>query len=157
MNGKDEYNNIKGLVTGTRPLSGDDDPTKMKTLTGPYSFSSLLDNGDSIPGYDDLYGDLMRKEERVMDTVDRVVNHARLADVEHTSFLKQPLHVIILRLIKTIKIVFEEAVDLGRTPRGKVKWWTRFADLFMKEERKIYVGVLLVILALTVTLVHTGL
>lgn len=160
MNGTEEYNKIKDLVSAP----GKDQQMNAAT-TGPYAYSSLLSEGaDSIPGYDDVYGDLMRKEGRVIDTVDRVVNHARLEDIEHASFFKQPLHVIVLRLVKTFKLIFEDAVDFGRTATSRTQknkngwwWFNRLASVFMKEDRKIYVGFILVLTAITICVIDTGL
>lgn len=94
----------------------------------------------------DVYQHLLGKERRVLDTVDRVVNDARLFDAERTSSIfKLPLHVICMRLIATIRMIMDDILE-ARSPTDVVK-------AFFEEERKMYVGMLIVLAALLVLVI----
>lgn len=132
-------------------------------VAGPYSFSSLLNANDSsskfsVPG-GDVFSELMLKEERVIDNVNRVVNHARLTDLSKRSFVQQPLHVILVKLVETIRFIIEDIVSSSHKvsisgTKGIPAYSRAIVHSFVGGERKIYVGIILISLAVTFVVFH---
>ena len=123
---------------------------KDEGVPGPYSFSSMLKNSSNTdtPGNsDEIYGNIMKTEERVMDTIDRVVNHAQLTETASTSFLNQPVHVVLVRMIDSMKSLMEELVD-ARDLRA-------VSSAFAKDNRKIYLGLIIITLTIVTTIFNT--
>lgn len=111
-------------------------------------YQALLDaihgRGDfRDPG--DVYQSLMSKERRVLDTVDRVVNDAARVDADSRAFMQLPLHVVGIRAIAACRGVFIDLME-ARRPAD-------VARAIMKEDRKVYIGVLLIIMAFTVAFI----
>jgi hypothetical protein len=88
----------------------------------------------------EAYQALMATERRVLDTVDRVVNDARWVDTRDAQFVNLPLSVIGTRAMAAGKAIVTDLVA-ARTP-------TQAAAALLHGDRKIYVGLALVALAL---------
>ena len=89
----------------------------------------------------DVYGNLMSTEERVLDTVDRVVNDARLQTTNQDSFLHMSLFDNAAATARTLHDTF---LDLSRVRSA------RDVQLaFIKKDRLLYLGVVLVLVAVT--------
>lgn len=86
----------------------------------------------------DPYQHLLSRERRVLDTVDRVVNDARAADVRHRPFLQLPLHVIGMRAVSSLRAVLDDLVD--------ARSMSAVRDAVLQDDRKVYVGVCLLLL-----------
>jgi hypothetical protein len=96
----------------------------------------------------DVYQALMRKEGRVLDTVDRVVNDRLRTDGDRRSLLQLPLHVIGIRLIRALRGIVDDLVE-ARNVEAAVRAFTR-------EDRRVYLGALIVLLALLVAAVDAS-
>jgi hypothetical protein len=96
----------------------------------------------------DAYQALMQKERRVLDTVDRVVNDANRTDADGRSFFQLPLHVIGIRIIAAIRGVMDDLLE-ARSP-GAVY------AAFMRDDRKVYIGVLMLVVAFGMAAVGNG-
>ena len=83
----------------------------------------------------DRYQRLMEKEERVLDTVDRVVNDARLQEIKRTSVLDMSLFQI---LGKTGEILYDMYIEAFT-----VRSWRDAKDLFTRSDRRIYIGLVI--------------
>ena len=96
----------------------------------------------------EVYQHLMSKERRVLDTVDRVVNDARLFENERvSSFFSAPLHVICMRLVASVQAIMDELLE-ARSAQDVV-------NVFLVEERQIYVGLVLILVAIVVLVVES--
>lgn len=87
----------------------------------------------------EVYGNLMNTEERVLDTVDRVVNDARLQRVTRASFLNMSLLEIAGRTADVLRAVY---LDLFA-----VRSVHDFVKAFTKKDRRIYLGLVLIVIA----------
>lgn len=96
----------------------------------------------------DRYGDLMDREERVLDTVDRVVNDARLQRMERSSIMHMSVAQIATKTTEVMHQMFREAVQ-ARTLEDA-------AALVRPPERRLYMGIVLITLALLAMLVTLG-
>jgi hypothetical protein len=103
-------------------------------------YKALLDAVKPPTNEDAGYQHLMSREKRVLDTVDRLVNDSWRKDADSRSFLQLPLHEIGVRVMSTTTSLLDDLV----AARSAQQVFAAFAT----GDRKIYVGVLLVALAL---------
>jgi len=89
---------------------------------------------------DEVYSNLMNVEQRVLDTVDRVVNDARLQEIERNSFLNMSLLEI---AGKTAQVLRDTYLDMYR-----VRSVRDFVRAFTKRSRRIYLGIVLVLISI---------
>jgi len=88
---------------------------------------------------EEVYGNLMNVETRVLDTVDRVVNDSRLQSVEQSSFLNMSMFEIAGRTAQVMRDVY---VDMYR-----VRSVRDFRRAFTKKSRPLYLGVVIVLVS----------
>jgi hypothetical protein len=119
---------------------------------------AFRDNADPGAAYQALVG----HEDRVLDTVDRVVNDARRRDPKRKTFLQQPLHVVGARMMNELQGTMQDLLRLGERAieaaggafsRRGTKGTTvapalaELPGVFMRGERPIYLGLCLLCLA----------
>jgi hypothetical protein len=97
-------------------------------------------------GGDDLYQSLMRRERNVLNTVNRVANDVRADASAYDGFLRMPLPALLQRFHTSLM-----AVGSGL---GSAKTAADVHRAVFSEDRSIYVGVLLVVVALFLLLVQ---
>jgi tetrahydromethanopterin S-methyltransferase subunit A len=87
-----------------------------------------------------VYEELIKKEDRVLDVVNRVVNYSNEKQVKSEEFMNLSLNHIVARLFTVIKAIMSEIM--------LVRNFNQFMDVVTKEDdRKIYVGLIFIILA----------
>jgi tetrahydromethanopterin S-methyltransferase subunit A len=87
-----------------------------------------------------VYEELIKKEDRVLDVVNRVVNYSNEKQVKSEEFMNLSLNHIVARLFTVIKAIMSEIM--------LVRNFNQFMDVVTKEDdRKIYVGLFFIILA----------
>jgi hypothetical protein len=97
---------------------------------------------------EEVYGNLMNVENRVLDTVDRVVNDARLQTSTRNSFLNMSMLEI---AAKTAFVLRDTYRDLFRVSSVR-----DFKNVFTKQNRPMYLGIILVLLALMLMVVDAS-
>lgn len=97
---------------------------------------------------EDVYGDLVGKETRVLDTVDRVVNDARLQASREKNFLNLSLTDIGKNLASTLHELY---VDLSRA-----KTLQHASAALTAPHRRVYMGLTLVLLAFTLLAIQAS-
>lgn len=100
---------------------------------------SIIDG--SARNGDEVYNNLMNTESRVLDTVDRVVNDSRLQQVQRNNFLNMSLLEI---AGTTAQVMRDTYLDLV-----KVRSARDFVKAFTKRNRRIYLGLVLVVVCVT--------
>ena len=96
----------------------------------------LLDRSDP----QDIYEELMKKEERVLDTIDRVVNYSNEKQVKESEFLENSLNGIAHDFFWNMKLVMSDLYD--------VKTFQDLGRVLTKDDRKIYLGILAILVGL---------
>ena len=86
------------------------------------------------------YTDLMQKEERVLDTINRVVNYSNEKQVKATEFMNMSLDGVLHAFFWNMRLLFGEILA-AKNAQQLLKSLT-------KEDRAIYIGMLLVFVAL---------
>lgn len=95
---------------------------------------------DIINRRGDRYSELMAKERRVLDTVDRVVNDARLQRAERSSIMHMSIAQIATKMGDVMHEAFLEAVQ-ARSVEDVMA-------IIRPSERRLYAGILLIVMAL---------
>ena len=87
-----------------------------------------------------VYEELMKKEDRVLDTINRVVNFSNEKEIKASEFLNKSINEHAHHFFWTLQNII---ADLS-----KVKNVQTLKKTLFKDDRQIYIGVLLVIIAL---------
>lgn len=97
---------------------------------------------------EDVYTELIKKEEKVLDVISRV---ATQNDKKKThKFSDLSIAESIARFANTWKNIFVESVEAkSKDPRI-------YASIIMKDDRKIYVGLMMVIFAMFLYFISVG-
>lgn len=95
---------------------------------------------------ENFYTDLMNKEERVLSTVDRVVNDARLQKSSEKSFLHMSIFENVMTTSNTLRAIFSDLMN--------TKSVSDIHKPFVKKDRLLYLGVALVVLAVSLMTLH---
>ena len=96
----------------------------------------------------DAYQTLMAKERRVLDTVDRVVNDAAVVDVDSRTFFQMPMHEVAIRIVGSIRGLMDDLIE-ARKPEHVLR-------AVMLEDRKVYLGLVLIAVALCIALINAS-
>lgn len=91
----------------------------------------LLEKSDPA----DIYEQLIKKEDRVLDTINRTINYSNEKQLDASEVFNMSLHEIIRRFFWTLRTIFH---DLFRVKTGQDLW-----QVMLKDDRKIYLGTLL--------------
>jgi len=97
--------------------------------------------------HETTYQDLMEKEEKVLDTVNSVVKYYQEKKRDKTEFVK-------MNIIDIINLFFTEwslmIADISKINKGTLKFNT---NLLLKNDRLIYIGLMLVMIAVIVSII----
>lgn len=98
--------------------------------------SDMQRSNDSKLETEDLYQTLMKKEDKVLDTINNMTEYKRTQESEAERFINMSLYSIVR---KTFKVITElmEALQQKKNSREVMRE-------FMKEERIIYLGIFIV-------------
>ena len=100
------------------------------------NFKKLLDKSNP----DHLYEELMKKEERLLQTMNRVVDYSNKKELESKEFVNMP--------VKDASSNFMLGVIAMINDLTKVKDGQQLMQIVMTTERIIYIGIILVIISM---------
>lgn len=86
------------------------------------------------------YQDLMKHEEKTLDTVNNVIKYYRDAELADSQLINQSLHSIFMRFFEVWNQILEDM--------SKVKTPNDIIDVFLKSDRIIFIGIALILIAL---------
>ena len=90
------------------------------------------------------YQELMNKEDKIIDLMEDIHKYKVEKENKHDFLLTSPLHVIIYKLFNTIN-------DIGNELRN-INDINQIIDIFLKKNRLVYTGIIIVILAIIMLL-----
>jgi hypothetical protein len=96
---------------------------------------------------EDSYQDLMKKEEKILDTVNNVVKYYRDEDIKNGEFINQGVNTIIYRFFD----VWREILD-DFTSNNKLT----VTNIMTKDDRVIHIGISMIIIALFLFLIESS-
>lgn len=85
---------------------------------------------------ENTYQDLMKKEEKVLDTVNKVIKHYNDNEVKETQFVNQSLSTIVMRFFTVWQDIMH---DLTRSDN--------ITDVLKKDDRLFYIGIMCILIA----------
>lgn len=88
----------------------------------------------------EIYSELMGKEEHVLDTINRVVNQSNEKEIKGTEFLNLSLLEITQKLFWNMQLTLHELYE--------VRTFQDLKKVFLKDDRKIYIGIVLVLISM---------
>ena len=98
------------------------------------------------PADGEVYQQLMAKEQRVLDTVDRVVNDSKRVERQATTLMTMPLHELTMRMMAAVRGLMDDLL----ASRSAAEVGAALA----KEDRRIYLGVCLLALGFLLAFVQ---
>lgn len=101
-------------------------------------FKNLLQSAEPTH----LYEELIQKEDRVLQTVNRVVDYSNKKELEAKEFLNMSVKDATFGFMTSILSIFEELV--------KAQSYGDVVSVFMKSDRIINIGILIVIASVLV-------
>jgi hypothetical protein len=103
-------------------------------------FLDMLESSDYTAN--DVYQEIMKKEQAALDTMNNIAKERQKTNHFNTSLTKMSVSDHYFRLVKVMRDIFTECMVI-KDPRD-LPW------IFLGDERKIYVGALLVFVALVI-------
>lgn len=88
----------------------------------------------------DVYTELMKKEENVLNTANRIVDMSQRNTMNESLFYNQSILEVVVKFANTWHNIFSELVNEHMYKYPEMVFW--------KEDRKIYVGMMLVLIGL---------
>lgn len=98
-------------------------------------FKTLLDS--SRPTH--LYEELIKKEERVLDTINRVVDYSNKKELEAKQFLKMPVEQVSSRFMQTMLDLIQELT--------KARDSAAVLQAISKDDRIIFLGIFVIMIS----------
>lgn len=96
----------------------------------------------------EVYQELMRKERRVLDTINRMVDHEKIKQESTDDFLKLNLMQVVEKLYRTMYNVMKELMHAKR--------FQDIATILTKDDRQIYIGLFLLFIAFAGLIAYVG-
>ena len=156
--GNSKSNSKKGSSSSSSRKKGSKDAFVPHPFDPVVEYRALLDltedsrkkrRLDDLPPLSepDVYSDLMAKERRVLDTVDRVVNDAVETRKERSPFSKQgmPVHEVAMRTMGALRSLWDDLISAQSLKD--------VMDALQDPSRVMYIGIALVALAVLMSLV----
>jgi hypothetical protein len=88
----------------------------------------------------DSYSQLMKKEDKVLDTINNVVKYYKDEDTKEYEFVNKPIIEIFLSFFNTFIDIYTELLNMKKD--------SNIITIFTKEDRMIYIGILLIVISL---------
>lgn len=102
---------------------------------------NLLQSSNVSKG--EVYSELMKKEENTLKTINRVVEHESNKRTDEKLLYNMPLLTIIALFVNTWRNIFLELASMG-----ELKNFNTIYDIFTKKDRKIHVGLMLLVVGI---------
>ena len=97
--------------------------------------------------HETTYEDLMKKEDKVLTTVNSVVKHYQEKKKEKSQFTQMNIIDILHNFFTEWSLII---ADISKLNSGTLKW---SVQLFTKSDRPIYIGLMLILIAVVATVI----
>jgi hypothetical protein len=101
------------------------------------SVVDLLNKSDQ----DSVYQDLMKKEDKTLDTINKVIKYYKDNDYKNKQFINMNFWEVILRFGDIWTEIYN---DVSNTKKYDIS----LLSIFLKEDRPIYIGVVLIVISI---------
>lgn len=110
--------------------------TLMETNMEYKDLMNLLNKADPK----DVYEELIKKEDNVLNTINRVVNHSNEKEIKMQEFTNMSLDDIIHKLFWNLRLITNELYS--------IKTVQDLGKSLLKDDRKIYIGIMMLLISL---------
>jgi len=107
-------------------------------------FKNLLDKSEPT----NLYEELIQKEDRVLKTVNRVVDYSNRKDLESKEFINMSVGNATVGFLQTMVDIVQDLT--------KAKDAMQFVTVLYKGDRVVYIGILVVLISLFLFFVQSS-
>lgn len=97
---------------------------------------------------DNSYQDLMKQEEKTLNTINNVIKYYRDDELIDGQLVNQSVHTIFMRFFDVWNQIMEELL--------KIKTYNDFIVIFTKEDRLIFIGISLIIVAIIIIFIQNS-
>lgn len=108
------------------------------------SLIEILDQSDNT----DAYKDLMKKEDKVLDTVNAVVNHYKEKQYKKKMFLNMSLAEVYNMLFLEWPLIMRDL--------SKAKTFNDYTGVVLKNNRPFFIGIVCLVVAVFLFFVHNS-
>ena len=93
----------------------------------------------------DVYADLMRKEKKTLDAINNVASHYNDKEIQKMELPNMSYIDTMFQFVNTWSNIGNEIMSINKTEGIDTK---KILDIFTKEDRLIYVGMLCILMAI---------
>lgn len=104
-------------------------------------YKTLVDILEKSGNHETTYQDVMKKEDKVLDTLNNVTKYYRDDKTRETQFVNMPVHFVIFRFFNVWLDIYNELINTN------FKTIREFTKIFTKEDRLIYIGIFFVLIS----------
>jgi len=104
-----------------------------------YSDYKSLVNTLEQSNHENTYQDMMKKEDKTLDTMNRVIKYYKDEDAKEKEFINYTVSQVVYKFFNVWIDMFNEILNSG----GK-----NIIDTLTKDDRLIYIGVMLIIISI---------
>ena len=103
-------------------------------------YKTLIDTLEQS-NQDSTYQEVMSKESKTLDTINRAIKVFKDEEVKHTMFVNKPIAEIVLKFLDTWIAIIKEITEKGYSMNNIV-------NIFNTKDRLVYVGISLIVLSI---------
>jgi hypothetical protein len=96
-----------------------------------------------------IYDELKQKEDKYYDTINRVIDYKLKEEEQNTYFQYTTIQNFIINIFITLNVIFKELMNTNLSKINN----SDLLKIFTKDHRLIYVGIILIFLALIMLLI----
>jgi hypothetical protein len=90
---------------------------------------------------DNTYQDVMKKEEKVLDTINSVVKYYKDTDVKEQQFVNQPMQYVLFRFGNVWLDIYNDIIN------QRVDTLQKMFRIFTKDDRLVYIGLMCIVIS----------
>lgn len=114
---------------------------KVSNMLEYSEYKSLVDIIEKSQNHENTYEEVMKKEEKVLDTMNRVIKYYRDVDIKENQFVNIPVSKAVYRFFNVWLDIYNDLMDANTTKGVDI------VSVFTKDDRLVYIGVMLVLLS----------
>ena len=103
-------------------------------------YKNLIDTLEQS-NHENTYQEVMQKESKTLDTINRAIKVYKDDKVEHKQFINAPISAVVFRFFNVWNELIKDLVTHGNNIQEVVA-------IFNKEDRLVYIGITLIFLSI---------
>jgi hypothetical protein len=108
--------------------------------------SYTSDKGNTYGMQDNVYQELMKKEGKTLDTINNVIKYYKDNDYKNKEFVTMNFWEVLIRFNDIWLEMWDDVTSTAIT--GNINDTISFGSIIMKNDRPIYIGILIIIISI---------